>query len=489
MTKPSFADEIIYQGFDAPSRIEADVFDLEVTMGEIPKELNGTLLRVGPDPQFPRNPGHNVFFADDGVAYTFKFKGGHVDFRSRYVETDRLKAERKARRALFGNMMNPYTDDPSVEGMIRGVANTNLIYHHGKLLALCEDSPPVEMNPDTLETIGNYRFKNDKMTSVSYTAHPRIDPQNGELVGFSYFAKGLGSHDMCYYVVDKEGELVHETWFKSLRPGMVHDFGMSENFVMFPIAAHTIEDERLREGKPALRWNPDVEQMFAVLPRRGEEKDLRWFKYPDQGFHGHVVNAWDDGEKMYVDMTLADDNVFIFFPADNAEAPNVFEIKNRIARWTFDLSSDSDEPQLDLVCDVMGEMPYIDDRYTGKEHTHVFMGVIDPTQPYDFEKCGPPINNPLNGLAHLNAKTGELTTWFPGPTTMVCAPVFAPRSADAPEGDGYVIALVNHITEMRNDLVILDSKHIDKGPIAVASVPVRIRSGVHSNWVPASKME
>ncbi len=56
MTKSFFADEIIYQGFDAPSRDEADVFDLEVTVGEIPKELAGTLLRVEPDPQFDKGP-------------------------------------------------------------------------------------------------------------------------------------------------------------------------------------------------------------------------------------------------------------------------------------------------------------------------------------------------------------------------------------------------------------------------------------------------
>ncbi len=38
------------------------------------------------------------------------------------------------------------------KGVSRGTANTTPMFHHGKLFALKEDSPPVALDPDTLET-------------------------------------------------------------------------------------------------------------------------------------------------------------------------------------------------------------------------------------------------------------------------------------------------------------------------------------------------
>ena len=75
---------------------------------------------------------------------------------SRYVRTQRFKAQREARQSLFGTYRNPHTDDPRVKKVSRGTANTNIIFHAGKLLALKEDSPPVVMNPLTLDTLDDY---------------------------------------------------------------------------------------------------------------------------------------------------------------------------------------------------------------------------------------------------------------------------------------------------------------------------------------------
>ncbi len=157
MKFPDSPTNPIYHCFDAPSRVEAEVFDLEVE-GTVPADLDGTFFRVGPAPQFPPKTDRYIFFDNDGMVCSFKFKDGHVDFNSKFAQTDKFKVERKARKSLIGEYRNPFTDDPSVEGMIRGTANTNVVVHHGKLLALKEDSPPVEMCPDTLATIGNYDF-------------------------------------------------------------------------------------------------------------------------------------------------------------------------------------------------------------------------------------------------------------------------------------------------------------------------------------------
>ena len=40
-----------FRGFNQPSRIEADILDLELD-GAIPRDLDGIFFRVAPDPQF-----------------------------------------------------------------------------------------------------------------------------------------------------------------------------------------------------------------------------------------------------------------------------------------------------------------------------------------------------------------------------------------------------------------------------------------------------
>ncbi len=81
-------------------------------------------------------------FNGDGHVSTFRFANGSVDFKSRYVKTQRLMTERKARKRLCGVYRNPYTDDPSVANIDRGAANTHIYWHGGKLIALKEDSLP-----------------------------------------------------------------------------------------------------------------------------------------------------------------------------------------------------------------------------------------------------------------------------------------------------------------------------------------------------------
>ena len=111
-----FPDTFDYAGFNAPMRTECDIYDL-VVEGNLPKEINGSWYRTIPDPQYPPMLGHDTYLSGDGMISAFKFENGHVDFKMKYIMTDRLKADRKARRGLFGLYRNPYTDDPSVKGI------------------------------------------------------------------------------------------------------------------------------------------------------------------------------------------------------------------------------------------------------------------------------------------------------------------------------------------------------------------------------------
>ena len=91
MRMSTFPELPMFAGVNAPSRIEADINDLEVT-GEIPPDINGTFYRVAADHQFPPRFENDVPFNADGMVSAFRFHDGQVHLKSRYVQTDRFKA-------------------------------------------------------------------------------------------------------------------------------------------------------------------------------------------------------------------------------------------------------------------------------------------------------------------------------------------------------------------------------------------------------------
>ncbi len=109
-----FPDIPLYQGWGAPMRCESEIEDLECIEGEVPAGLNGVLFRCGPDRQYPPMTGDDIFIDGEGMAHMFRFQGGHVDYLSRWVRTERFELQEKARRSLFGRYRNRYTNDPSV---------------------------------------------------------------------------------------------------------------------------------------------------------------------------------------------------------------------------------------------------------------------------------------------------------------------------------------------------------------------------------------
>ena len=91
------------------------------------------------------------------MIHGFFVEDGKVRYRNRYVRTPKWELEHAAGRALFGAFGNPMTTDPSVMGKDSGVANTNIVWHAGRLLALEEGHKPFELDPETLESRGYRR--------------------------------------------------------------------------------------------------------------------------------------------------------------------------------------------------------------------------------------------------------------------------------------------------------------------------------------------
>ncbi|MGH6908844.1 MAG: carotenoid oxygenase family protein [Phenylobacterium sp.] len=447
----------------APIRSEDD-FDLPVT-GEIPAGLQGALFRIGPNPQYePRDPQQHHWFGGDGMVHGFYVADGKVSYRNRYVRTPKWELEHEHGRALFGAMGNPMTTDPIALGNEGGVANTNIVWHGGKLLALEEAHHPFEMDLKTLESRGYAREFQGKVT-----AHPKIDPVSGEMTWFAY---GVGpmplSAGMSYGVTAKDGSLIRRQDFEAPFACMAHDFMVTENHVLFPILPLTASLERAMSGRPPFAWEPEKGSYVGVMRRDADVSTMRWFN-TEACYVFHPLNSWEVDGKIYCDVMRYD--VAPLFPkADGSPGDRAAA---RLVRWTFDLNSNSDAIKEEALDDLDGEFPRVDPRVETRAHRHGWYAA-DPTNAKTIKQ---------SAIAHLDLKTGKRQVYELTGGDMTSEPVFTPRSESAAEGDGWVTAVVYRAGEDRSDLLVFEAQDIAKGPIATAKMPRRVPFGFHGNWV------
>ncbi|WP_374348388.1 carotenoid oxygenase family protein [Phenylobacterium sp.] len=446
----------------APIRSEDD-FDLKVTKGEIPKDLRGTLYRTGPNPQFePRDPNYH-WFTGDGMIHGFRVADGKVSYRNRYVRTPKWELEHEHGRSLFAGF-NPMASDPIAFGKDGGVANTNIVWHAGKLLALEEGHMPFEIEPGTLKSLGYVEPYAGRVT-----AHPKMDPKTGEMVWFAYGVGDAPLSDMISYgVTDASGKVVRRSDFQAPYGAMMHDFMVTENYVLFPVMPLTGSLERAMKGLPAYAWEPEKPAYVGVMRRDADVSTIRWF-HTGACYVFHPMNAYEQDGKLIADV-FRYDSAPLFPLADGRRGD---KSAARLARWTLDLSGDSDAIQEEMLDDLDGEFPRFDERLAGSGYRHGWFAG-------DTTRSG---SVKLNSIAHIDLTTGKRSVYEFTGGDLVSEPVFTPTSDSAPEGQGWLTAVAWRAAENRSDFLVFDAQDVAAGPIAVAEVPRRVPFGFHGNWV------
>lgn len=169
-----------------------------------------------------------------------------------------------------------------VKGVIRTVSNTNVYFWRGALLASKEDGPPFALDPATLETVGRYDFGGQVKTPC-FTAHPKIDPDTGEMVAFAYEAGGDGHDASCDIVVwtfdPATGKKTEEAWYKAPFCGMIHDAALTKNYLVLPMNPLVADYERIKKGGNHWAWDPKRDQYYGIVPRRGgKPEDIVWLR-------------------------------------------------------------------------------------------------------------------------------------------------------------------------------------------------------------------
>ncbi len=477
-----FPDLLVYSGYSAPVRIEADVRDLEV-IGRIPPELDGAYFRNSADPSYPPLLGTDIFLNGDGMVHQVRFENGHADLKTRYVRTAKFERERQARRALFGAYRNPYTDAPEAAGIDNNTANTSLLWHHGKLYALKESGRPYELDPATLDTLGERDF-NGQLQGRTFTAHPKLDPETGECIAFAYNSEGVASREITLFTFAPGGEITRTESFEAPYCSMVHDFLVSRHHIAFVICPMVCDWERVQKGEPYWHWDNSKQTHIAVIPRVQGVQAMRWYTCPVVAMQTHTFNAWDEGSTLHLDHFVTGSGWLSQFP--DIHDPDAKEKPPFGERWSFDLSSSEDRFSIRRLIDHIGEMPVIDPRFAMRRARHFWFGTHNP-------RLGPmlpwgPKGPPFTCLGHYDEAADALDFFYAGPESAPEEPCFVPRPGSTTEGDGWLLTMVGRRAENRTDLVVLDALHLAAGPVAVVKFPCRVHEGFHGIWVGAQAL-
>jgi len=449
----------------APQRAEFDCPALRIE-GRWPGGLAGTFYRIGPNPQFEPRAPYNPLMGD-GMVHAFRVADGRVAYRNRWVRTGRWRREHAAGRALFATAGMPTDDDPEAGPRpTDGVANTNLVWHGGRLLALEEGAGPVALDPDTLETLGPWTF--DGRLPRNMTAHPKVDPTTGAMLFFANIPRGRLTGELALYEADAAGAITAAHVVQGPYPALVHDFAITERFVVLGVFPVTLSLERAQRGAPMIAFEPDRASEILVMPRGGGPGDVRRFEGPPC-MSWHVLNAFEDGDRIVLDLCEQD---VAMFPTPDGAAPHAARAAQRLVRWEMDWSGPGPVERRrlsDLVC----EYPRIDERRTGLAHRYGYVAC-----------CGGPGTDDIfhRGLARIDLATGETAVW-PGEAGVAAAePVFVPSAADAPEGDGWILTNLYDEPADASCLAVFDAGDVAAGPVARAWLDHRVPVGFHAIW-------
>jgi carotenoid cleavage dioxygenase len=435
----------------APVRDERDDADLEVT-GALPPDLDGLLIRNGPNPVVDPDPALYHWFIGDGMLHGIELAGGRARYRNRWVRTD------GACEALGEVPIAGQPDDVFPGGS--SVANTAVTAHRGRIFALVEVALPTEVRAD-LSTIGRTDFGSTLRSAM--TAHPKYDPLTAELVFFGYDV--MGPPWLRYHVLDAAGALVKTEEITIGGPAMIHDFAMTSSRVVWMDLPVVFDLSTLGQRPFPAQWDPDYPARIGVMPRIGGDADVVWIDI-DPCFVFHPVNAYDDADGNVVVDVVRYSDMF----ASELFGPGAVG-GTTLDRWTIDPRAR--KVTTERIDDTSQEFPRIDERLTGQPHRFGYTVEI----PIDEHWHG------SSGLRKHDFVGGRVERHDVGARRHAGEPVFVPASPDAGEDHGWVLSVVYDDARDASDLIVVDATDFSAPPVATVHLRSRVPYGFHGMWI------
>ena len=451
--------------------------------GNIPPELTGTLFRNGPGMlDVNGTPIHHPFDGD-GMVCAITFQDGRAHFRNRYVKTEGFLAEQKAGkilyRGVFGTQRSGGWLANAFDFRFKNIANTNIIYWGGKLLALWEAAEPYRLDPATLDTLGLDDVDGAVPSGGAFAAHPWVDPAcewddgTPHLVNFS-IKPGL-STTITIYELNTDGHVVSQHAHSVPGFAFMHDFAITPNYCIFfqaPVQFNPIPAALgLKTPGQCLELRSQDPTQIIVIPRHGSAP-VRTIP-ANVGFVFHHANAWEleNGELEICSIcysgfpTIEPDDNYLDVDFD-AYPPGQLR--------RFRLNLDDEMVQTETVDERSCEFPTTHPEWVGRQCRFIYLGATH------HSGC----NAPLQAIWKVDLETGDRQLWSAAPRGFISEPVFVPRPNGTAEDDGWLMIMVYNAERDRSELVILDARDLTQGAIARLGLKHHIPYGLHGSFTP-----
>ncbi|MEO0967219.1 MAG: carotenoid oxygenase family protein [Cyanobacteria bacterium J06639_18] len=462
--------------------------------GEIPPELTGTLFRNGPGLLDINGQTFQHPFDGDGMISRISFSNGKAHFSNRFVRTSAYLEEQAAGEILYRGVFG--TQKPggwlanAFDFRLKNIANTNIIYWGGKLLALWEAADPHRLDPHTLDTLGKEHFNGVLSEGEAFAAHPRFDPSSSRDGGAScmvnFSTKPGLSTAITIFELDNKARVVRQHTHNVPGFAFIHDFAITPNYCIFfqnPVTFNPLpftlgirgagECVKFQAGKPTraviISRNPPQTDKKNNGNYRGQQTIEI-----ESGFVFHHANAYEEGDEIIID-SICYESLPEVEPNSDFRETN-FESLKPGQLWRFHLNIKDNTSQKELIESCCCEFPTIHPDRVGRKNRYVYLGAVDPNVNG---------NAPLQAFLKLDRETGEKQFWSAAPKGFASEPIFVPRnpgSNTGDEDDGWLLAIIYDSAEHRSDVVILDAKDLHRGPIAKLHLKHHIPYGLHGNF-------
>jgi all-trans-8'-apo-beta-carotenal 15,15'-oxygenase len=455
-----------------------------VVEGKLPIALKGTFYRNGPA-MFTRQSERKGAVADgDGMIRMYRFIDGKVNYRSRFVQTEKFKEEEAAGKFIYGTWTSR---TPPGGKRIQGSANqagVTTVVRNGKLYAHDEVNPPWVLDPNTLESITTDNLGIADPSRLR--AHFRVDAKTDELILFeSVFSPTEPSHSI--YIVSADGK---RTTKRTIPAGVnapltyQHDFFVSGTSGMLFMQPAFPDFAKLRQGVPfadSLAWKAADSTKLAIISRAGDvapitvETDSRWM--------WHSVNAYDRGNEIVADY-VGYDQPDHFLEIDGKEPAWYAYMKDRAGSYKHPgklrrliVNKTTKRVREEILDDGNNEFPVVDKRVHCHEHRNIYF-----------------IQAPKNALwwskvASFDARTGATDGYDFGPGYYLNEPSFAadntkPMNLSEKEA-GWLLVPVFELATGLSSLAVFRAGALNDGPIASVRLKTQDPFAFHGSWQPS----
>ena len=445
-----------------------------VIEGNWPEALAGTFYRNGPAGHEIGERRYHHWFDGDGMVQAFQMSGGHVRHIGKYVNTEKRLAEQDAGHMLwpaFGTPLDTslYISSPDTVN----VANISLLHHAGELLALWEAGSPYRLDPHLLETLG-LKVWDDDLRGAPFTAHPKVEP-DGTLWAFGYdLLRGY----LILYRIDATGKLIAVGKVSVAPSGMVHDFAITANHMVFVIPPLVFDKQRFAPETSILDahvWQPELGTRVLAV-HKDDFSQQRWWQLP-AGFSFHLGNAWEDGNTIHFDYCVAPDateltGTFREIMRGKWQPPTG---PTRLAQVTLGKGDKVEQN----VFNRAAEFPRVSPTVVGGRHRHVYSLAGRSANRSEAAPLG------FDRVARWDTENGDTETHIYGLDFIPEEHIFVPRPGAKTEVDGWVIGTALDLKRGITQLSAFDADRISDGPLAIARLPYALPLGFHGIFVSA----